>query len=165
MIFSIVRAAQSRSPWAKQTKLPPSRPPPHPQLPPRLQLLQHPLQQPSVTKRKQTSISSTEMEEGISIELEATTEVNEAAADQPSTGNKVILQPEMLQTTAPHRHPPPPSRPTPVAGIVASETRLESVTQNVLFTKPSTQHRSREMAKGAVECERGDPLLLIKRHK
>ena len=165
MIFSIVRAAQSRSPWAKSTKSPPSRPPPHPQLLPRPQLLQHHSQQPLATKRKLTSISSTEMGGETSIELEATTEAKEAAADQRSTGNRVTHQPETPQTTIPHRHPPLPSRLEPVVGTVASETRLENATRNVPFTKPSMQHRSREMAKGAVECERGDPLLLIKRHK
>ena len=100
---------------------------------------------------------STEMEEETSIELVATTEANEAAADQHSTGNRVTQQPEALQTTAPRRHPPLPFLPTPVAGIVASETKQGNVIRNVLSTKTSTHHRSREMAKGAVECECGDP--------
>ena len=94
------------------------------------------------------------------IEEEVSTEVNAAAAARPSTGNPTHPQPEILPAAL---QLPLRLQQERVVGTVVLETKLGSVTQNAPSTIPSTQLKSRETAKGADVCERGHPLLLIKR--
>ena len=163
MIFSIVRGAQSRNLWVKATKSTPSHPPPRPQLSRRRQPHHQPSQLPSATRKKLTSISSTEVVAEASAEAVATAERQEAVADLTSTDSKAPRRQETIPTTTLHHLPPRLCLLTPVVGTVVLETKLGSVTQNAPSTIPSTQLKSRETAKGADVCERGHPLLLIKR--
>ena len=163
MIFSIVRGAQSRNLWVKATKSTPSPPPPRPQLSRRRQPHHQPSQPHSATRKKLTSTSSTEVVAEASAEAVATAERQEAVADPTSTDSKAPRRQETHPTTILHHLPPRPSLLTPVVGIVASGTKLGSVILNALSTSPSARLKSRETDKGADVCERGHPLLLIKR--
>ena len=120
-------------------------PPPLPSLP------------PSATRKIPTSISS---EEEIT---EGTTEVEVATEDSAVKAGQIrVDSPTRRQPEAAHKsrslHPLSPDC---VVGTAFSATKVANASLIVPVSNHSPLHNSRETAKGADDCEFGDPLFII----